>query len=559
MSMKEFSPKHLMTTEELISLMREKDPLEQANILTSKLSHYCIIKNKSLYMLQSNGIYKVENDRDDMLLYTINKLITKTIKSYDGIETTKVMNIDPKKYASLRQDGSIKKYLSRVNMQLKRNDINFDTVKGQIHFNDGYYDLETYDFKERDGTQYVTKCISRNYKESTKAQRNVVRKIFEKIYVDKKDLDIIFTIISMCLSGEMTKENYALFLLGTGSGGKSTLLKTVGKCIDIYFKELKSDAFSSGTGTSDKTFNSYHTDPQILLTWVNEMDEHKVNTTAFKKFTEGSLTTSKLYSEGSHSFEHRSGTIVTANCMPNIPTDSGTRRRVKAYTMRSKFVDFEEDVNKDNHVYLKDKDIEMKLDNNLHALFDILIEYYKAWKSGEYDIKKEMHNNNNFNDTTETVNHVNDTYKDFVDAYIIKTGKDDDFVSKNEMLEAYNNAYPGKTIKNHSVIVMKLKDHGLTYNCNKKKNKVKGVFVGLQLRDDDDTDEEENDDLGLDYTPQTDYKKRCEELEAQVAELKRQLNKAKMPETIETKALKKAVKKKANKSKITHLNLGDLL
>jgi len=47
--------------------------------------------------------------------------------------------------------------------------------------------------------------------------------------------------------------------------------------------------------------NTYSGSPNILLTYINEASDKKIDCPIFKEFVEGKLNTTKLYKEGNHS------------------------------------------------------------------------------------------------------------------------------------------------------------------------------------------------------------------------------------------------------------------
>jgi hypothetical protein len=69
------------------------------------------------------------------------------------------------------------------------------------------------------------------------------------------------------------------------------------------------------TSNINKVLNTYKTDPQILLSWVNEPVDKK---SLFKIWIDGNLQSTMLYKDGQYSFTHHSSCITTANTMPNI-------------------------------------------------------------------------------------------------------------------------------------------------------------------------------------------------------------------------------------------------
>ena len=176
------------------------------------------------------------------------------------------------------------------------------------------------------------------------------------------------------LSGHTLSDQEIIFLLGPGNTAKSTYMKMLSMAIGPYFKELQCNGFSLSNTKVDKILNSYCNEPQIRITWVNEMKGDKIDDTLFKNFCEGELHTTKLFKENQHLVRHYSKCIITSNDMPNIRVDSGTFRRIKAYTHQSKFVKTKEEVDESKNIYLEDSNFLEKFssDEMLNAVVDVL-------------------------------------------------------------------------------------------------------------------------------------------------------------------------------------------
>ena len=92
------------------------------------------------------------------------------------------------------------------------------------------------------------------------------------------------------------------------------------------------DTFAGTTSNINKVLNTYKTDPQILLSWVIESEDKKMNGSLFKILIDGNLQSTMMVN-----FTHHSRCITTANTMPNIVVESGTTRRMLSYTHKSSF------------------------------------------------------------------------------------------------------------------------------------------------------------------------------------------------------------------------------
>jgi hypothetical protein len=412
-------------------------------------------------------------------------------------------------------------------LNLSDDDIKFDITKHDIHFENGYYDLKKLQFSSREvGKHYVTQYIQRDYAASTESQKNDMKALISKIYPNKKDLECIISILGSALSGDSMKDQEIVFLLGPGSSGKSTILKTTAMSIECYLKELQSDMFTQGNTKIDKILNSFSKSPQVRISWVNEMNGKKIDDTLFKKYCEGELQTTKLYQENQHVVKHLSKCIITSNEMPNFRVDSGMSRRIRAYTHDVKFVKDSKHVNEDQNIFLGDCNLLDKLNNSimLNAWFDILAEKCHSYLKG-----KKIIFTDNFKETKSDIMTGNDYFQDFIDSCLDVTNIDKERISKESMKNAFLKQYPDKHLTVLQVMTS-LKDKGLVYNSKYRCENIQGCYVGVKFKTDDfdDGDLDANiieDDKSIDVV--SCLKTLVEKLTKENAELKAQLQKKK--------------------------------
>ena len=250
------------------------------------------------------------------------------------------------------------------------------------------------------------------------------------------------------------------------------------KTFECCFKELKNDTFSQNNSKIDKILNSFANNPQIRITWINEIKDVKIDETLFKKFYEGKLQTTKLFEDESHDIIHNSKAFITANTMIGIKVNTGIVRRFKGYTHGSKFVDDSDDVDESNHIYLKDKYLLENIlkSNLLNAWVDILAGYSYKWINGE---KPKF--NKNFTETKDSVLNSNDILQDFIDGHLVVSTTSDDRISKNDMEMQFKKAYPDKHLSMVQLITS-LKDKGLNYNPSMRVHGVRGCFTNIKLK-----------------------------------------------------------------------------
>jgi hypothetical protein len=335
------------------------------------------------------------------------------------------------------------------------------------------------------------------------------------IYPDKQDLDCILEYLGSALSGISSKEQDTLFLLGLGSSGKSFILSLTEAAIGCYFKELKSDTFTLNNPKADKILNTFQSNQQVRITWINELEDARIDTSLFKKFCDGQLTTTKLYRDDCFTIPHYSKAIITANTMPNFKIDTGVSRRFKGYTHQASFTHDDELIDTKNHIHKVDKDLLFKLIENdlMDAFFDILAEKCSSWLKG-----KQIKFTKNFDETRDTVLLSNDWIQDFIDSNLKITNSPNDRIGKNEMFEALKSQYPQKHLTPMQLITA-LKDKKISYNAKLRCEKLQGCFVGVVFQSDFEDDLEDVKDPLEKGIKQVDYKTKYEEALKRIEQL----------------------------------------
>lgn len=512
---------------------------DRADLIVEKLNNNIIIVNGIIYILQNNITYKKCNDiKDDDLIKSV--VLSMIENSHKALNQTQkdALSYRNKKYTKLFKNVFINELLPQIKTKLRR-EIEFDKYsEDEIHFNNGYYNLRKCKLYKRNiNKHFITKYINRDYSKSSESDERKIINIIKKIYPNKEDFECIMTILGCSLLGKNDQENNALFLLGIGSSGKSTLMNLLKISLECYVSEIQSNAFELGNNEIKKILVGILENNFIRFIWTNEMTDKRIDATLFKKFTEGSIQTTKLYNDGTFNGKHNATPIFTMNSLPNFIVDSGMTRRILTYTHLSKFTDKREELDENNNIYLKDKTISSNLTNELkNAIFNIICKYSKLYiNNGE-----KINYTTNFLDTKNMVVNSNDTIQDFLDAYFIISNNPNDRVGKNEAYELFTRTHPNKfTTANN--ILSSFKEKNIKYEWNLTKHSLKGVFLGIRKKTlkelekdkienpfiDDDydygleygikKDEDKDDKLKIENTK---LKKELEEMKKEIEQLK---------------------------------------
>jgi hypothetical protein len=523
----EFKKEDLLNYDELVILFSALSPSTRAEIISSKLKKYMFInKFNKICLLQSNLSYKIE-PLNDIILYTKTSIFIN--KSYNNIsnEARDLLMSEHKQKGLLKNMGNngIDEYKVQLIYNLKDSTIEFDNYTWQIHFNNGYMNLKTNVFHQRVlGQDYITYFIPRDYILSTEKEKTEIMEHIKKIYPDQKDRQCILSMISKCLIGQPNIDQNTFFLIGPGSAGKSFILELSRSSLGKYVEEFQSDTFENGNNKRDKIFNELSEKTYIRVFWVNEFSDKKISDSDFKNFCDGTIKTTKLYQDGSHTVNVKCKLIGTCNIMPNLQINSGSARRFCGYTHSSKFTDNLEEINNEKHIYLKDRYLLNKIvakQGLLNAWVDLLAEQCNlVYENKAPQLTK------NFKETSEGVVSTNDIVQDFIDSVLIITNNVDNRIGKNEMRTEFLKKFPDKHITVQQLI-SSLKEKGLIYEPKFRVNNIQGCFTQIKLRTFTDDDENEDNPLEFGIIPikktDKDYINEIEKLKSQIKLLQNQL------------------------------------
>ena len=532
-----FENKHLLNYNKIEDLINYESPNDRADIICENLKYYCFTNKGELYKFDSiKVIYKkIETTIDDELITVISKYISESIKNLNKEQKELLKLKYAKTSVKISENSTINKSLSQIKVGLKRDDDNIFTPDFyQIHFQNGYLDLKTLEFKKRVmGINYVNLYIKRDYKPSSQFQFDKLYSIINKIYPKKEDLEAILFILGSAMTGKVTKLQKLLFLIGQGSAGKSTIMIITQKAVECYLETLEEDAFSESNKNADKTFSNFYNKQSVRIIWTNEPKEDKMNKSTFKKFCEGEMKGKLLYKNGSHDFKHFGLPIFTSNIMPNINVDSGVKRRFRCYIHTSEFTSDKSKVDEKKHIYLLNRDLIENIieEDLLNTWIDILAQYANKWINGE-----EIPIPKSFKEATEEIIETNDNIQDFIDVKLtITTNGKADRIGKNEMIEIYKEMYPNRGM-NHQILKSSLCERGIDWDKEiRGEDGIKGCYYNVIRKVENNNEDNNNYKFGkspIDYGIESDdlnivklknenseLKNKLKELEAQILQL----------------------------------------
>jgi hypothetical protein len=171
--------------------------------------------------------------------------------------------------------------------------------------------------------------------------------------------------------------------------------------------------------------------------------------------------------------------VFTQNNLPNIKNDSGTERRIDAFTTTSTFTKEQSEVNESKHIYLANRDFLQQVGNDdkyLNAFVGILLEYGYNWLSKVTVYKQTP----NFRDTKDEIVVSNDIIQDFIDQHLTNTNNDNDRIGRDEMYESFKSAFP-KSIITPTQLLNSLKQKDIIYSASYRYNNLRGCYSGIKF------------------------------------------------------------------------------
>jgi len=510
---------------------------DKADVIAKCLKDVVFISDTVMYSINENLTVTMilDKDSENYLLNAISKLMSKSFKMLNE-EQKELLSKHCKGFNSVKKNSGIRQYLPQLYCALAQ-DIDFDKNKNEIHFNNGFIDVTDLEFKQRVAPNYVSSCIPRDYKKSSKKSKKYIQTIIDQIYPIEDDRETVLSILGSSFSGSVVNDRTSLFLLGKSSAGKSVIMKMLLTAFsDCYVKEFSSDTFEKFNKNANKIFNQFLKSRNVRISWVNELSSSRTDISLFKKFCEGQLQTVSLYKDGINSVVHNSKVVLTSNEMPNLQIDTGVSSRILAYNHISKFVDSLSEVDESKHHYKGDKKLIDKLLVNSdykNAIIDIILQYTtKYLKDGKVEYSKA------FTTAKDDIVNANDYIQDYIDSTLIQTDDTKDRIGKNQMLELYKATYPDKRMNVQSLIGA-LKDKGIEYSSQYRYNNIRGCFVCIKLKDEDESD-------AVNYSGVSKYK--YDKMKTENDDLKRQLEELK--QQLEPKETKVITTKKTKTKKV---------
>jgi P4 family phage/plasmid primase-like protien len=279
-----------------------------------------------------------------------------------------------------------------------------DSNQNLIGFNNGVYDLRTFEFREGKADDYITMSVNYDYTDKYSKNYDKLLNFLSDIQPNKVELDYLLTYLSTGLYGN-TLELFTV-LTGTGRNGKSKIIELLDKTFGDYFGSIKSQLLTSqikdGDAPAPGILDLLH---KKIVVASETLEGTKLNT-GFIKFLTGRDTATFRLCHQNDMIKFRANFITLLACN-NIPEcdnmDNAFSKRLRCLNFPTEFVDDP----KDKHHKKKDDNINIYFDEWKQDFMLLLLQYYKKYIEND---KKLV--------ATENVLKWTDQYKDEADLYL---------------------------------------------------------------------------------------------------------------------------------------------
>ncbi|KAJ3001622.1 hypothetical protein HKX48_002784 [Thoreauomyces humboldtii] len=228
-----------------------------------------------------------------------------------------------------------------------------------LAFKNGIFDLEKGRLRDGKPSDMISVQIGYAYQEYEHSgpERNELFDILRQIFPDEDTFEYIFLTLACALGGKRTDK--LRILLGDGANGKSVLTSLMEQALDCYACSWSAEMLCV---VFDPTAPNPELEKARYARFINIQEGRKqaqFNMDTFKKFTGGDTLNSRNLFETSKSstpFVLRAQMVFSLNTlMAMTEANHAAWRRLEVVEMLSTFVEAEEQVDEENHIYLADE------------------------------------------------------------------------------------------------------------------------------------------------------------------------------------------------------------
>jgi P4 family phage/plasmid primase-like protien len=257
-----------------------------------------------------------------------------------------------------------------------------DSRTNLIGFENGVYDLESFEFRDGRPEDYISFTTNINYivYDENHYKSKEVNDFLSKVLMKPHMKEYVLLLLSSFLNGGIKEERFHIWT-GNGSNGKSKTIDLFEQSFGDYCCKLPITLLTQKRAASNAaTSELARTKGKRFACLQEPSEDEKLNVGLMKELTGGDKIQARLLFKEPIEFKPQFKMILTCNNLPNVPSDDGgTWRRIRVVEFQSKFTDVP-DPEKENE-FLVDTDLSEKFSTWNEAFMGMLIEYYKKYRT----------------------------------------------------------------------------------------------------------------------------------------------------------------------------------
>jgi len=305
-----------------------------------------------------------------------------------------------------------------------------DSRTNLIGFENGVYDLETFEFREGRPEDYISFSTNISYLpyDETHQISKEVDNFLSKVLIKSHMKEYVLLLLSSFLNGGIKEERFHIWT-GSGSNGKSKTIDLFEQSFGDYCCKLPITLLTQKRAASNAaTSELARTKGKRFACLQEPSEDEKLNVGLMKELTGGDKIQARQIYKEPIEFKPQFKMILTCNNLPNVPSDDGgTWRRIRVVEFQSKFTDAP-NPERENE-FLADTDLSEKFAIWKEYFMGMLIEYYKKYRMDGITEPDEVLQ------CTKEYQKNNDIFLEFVEQEFEK--QEDEFVSFPDIVSSF--------------------------------------------------------------------------------------------------------------------------
>lgn len=247
-----------------------------------------------------------------------------------------------------------------------------------IGFENGVYDLETFEFREGRPEDYISFTTGNEYVEYDENHEytKAINVYLEQVLTSKLVREYVMKLFSTFLTGAIKEQKFYIWT-GSGSNSKSKLVELFEKAFGDYCCKFPITLLTQKRAASNAATSELARAKGKRFACLQEPSEdERINIGLMKELSGGDKILARAIYKEPVEFKPQFKMLLLCNHLPHVPSDDGgTWRRIRVVEFTSKFVE--------NPQAENEFPIDLELSDKLEAwkshFIAMLIEYFKLY------------------------------------------------------------------------------------------------------------------------------------------------------------------------------------